>query len=107
VEELLVRSRKLDPHIGFATVYRTLKLLVAAGLAHERDFNTGRKLYENAEAGENHDHLVCIECGAVHEFQDPGIHTIQAEIADQHGYSIVSYRHEIYGFCAHCSKKKN
>lgn len=106
VEELLTRSRKLDVHIGFATVYRTLKLLVAAGLAHERDFNTGRKLYENADVGENHDHLVCLECGAVKEFIDDGIQHAQTRIAQKHDFQIVSYRHELYGFCHECSTKK-
>src|SRR6185436_12323441 len=85
IEELLVASRRADPHIGFATVYRTLKLLVAAGLAHERDFNTGRKLYENAEFGETHDHLICLECGVVEEFSHQRIRTIEAQIADHHG----------------------
>ncbi len=104
VEQLLLRSRKRDARIGFATVYRTLKLLVASGLAHERDFNTGRKLYENAELGENHDHLVCLKCGAVKEFRSHDINAAQSSIAKSHDFKIVSYRHELYGFCKSCKK---
>lgn len=106
VEELLELCRQQEPHIGFATVYRTLKLLVDAGLAHERDFNTGRKLYENAESGDNHDHLVCLECGRVEEFEDQQIINARSRIARNVDFQIVSYRHEMYGFCQRCSDKK-
>ena len=99
VEELLQRSRKHDPNIGFATVYRTLKLLVECDLAHVRDFNTGRKLYEHSEEGENHAHIVCLECGRVQEFASDEILALQAKIAAQHNFVATSYRHELYGHC--------
>ena len=42
IDELLARVRKRQPKVGYATVYRTLKLLVESGLAHERQFGDGQ-----------------------------------------------------------------
>jgi Fur family ferric uptake transcriptional regulator len=99
VEELLQRSRVHDQNIGFATVYRTLKLLVESDLAHVRDFNTGRKLYEHSEEGENHAHMVCLKCGKVQEFASDEIQALQLKIAAQNNFVATSYRHELYGHC--------
>ena len=53
IEELLNRVRRRHPKVGYATVYRTLKLLVDAALASERQFGDGQARYE--VAGEHHD----------------------------------------------------
>src|ERR1043165_9697486 len=42
IDELLLKVRKRQPKVGYATVYRTLKLLVDAGLAVERQFGDGQ-----------------------------------------------------------------
>ena len=68
VDDLLERSRQLNPKIGYATVYRTLKLLVEAGLAHQRDFGEGQSRFE--VDSDHHDHLICTKCGLVLEFED-------------------------------------
>jgi Fur family ferric uptake transcriptional regulator len=44
----------VQPAIGAATVYRTLKLFVEAGLAHERNFGDGQARYEAAHDDEHH-----------------------------------------------------
>jgi Fur family ferric uptake transcriptional regulator len=38
IEELLAQVRAQDPKVGYATVYRTLKLLTECGVAYERRF---------------------------------------------------------------------
>ena len=49
VEELYNDVRRLNPHIGYATVYRTMKLLTECGVAAERHFRDGEARYESAE----------------------------------------------------------
>ncbi|MCP4869663.1 MAG: transcriptional repressor, partial [Proteobacteria bacterium] len=51
IDELLGSTRKLDPGVGHATVYRTMKLFVEAGIAHEHNFTDGPAQYEPAHAG--------------------------------------------------------
>ncbi|MFL2936244.1 MAG: Fur family transcriptional regulator [Myxococcota bacterium] len=89
-----------SPGIGYTTVYRTMKLLVEAGLAEERHFNDGLARYEPRD--DHHDHLVCTECGAIIEFESEEIESAQTEIAKFHGFTLEKHRHELYGRCPNC-----
>ncbi len=100
LQEVLVLAQASEPGIGIATVYRTMKLLVAAGVATEHRFSEGQSRYELADlAGEHHDHMICTICGHIFEFEDPLIEERQQRVADRYGLSIRSHRHEIYGEC--------
>lgn len=103
IEELLNEVRKIEPAIGYVTVYRTLMLLKECGLAHQRHFREGQSLFENA--GEHHDHMICIKCGQITEFEDRRIEGLQEEIAKKLNFKIVSHRHEIYGACSRCQEE--
>lgn len=83
--------------VGFATVYRTMKLLAESGLAHEHKFAEGQVRYE--PAGDHHDHLICVKCGKIVEYEDHEIERLQEELAARHGFKVVGHRHEIYGDC--------
>lgn len=98
IDELLVRVRKRNKRVGYATVYRTLKLLVDCGLAHQRQFGDGQARYE--VTGEHHDHLICTRCGLILEFEDDEIERLQDRIAERlGGFKVVRHRHELYGLC--------
>lgn len=102
VEELYLKVKSSHPGIGQATVYRTLKLFVEAGLAREMTLSDGQTRYEHLLAGEHHDHLICTGCGKIIEFEDETIERLQNEIASRHGYTISSHRLELYGVCPVC-----
>ena len=98
IDELLTKVRKRHPKVGYATVYRTLKLLVDSGLAIERQFGDGQARYE--VVGDHHDHLICAKCGLILEFEDDEIERIQERIAQRlGGFSVIRHRHELYGLC--------
>jgi Fur family transcriptional regulator, ferric uptake regulator len=99
VEEVLRAVHENYPAMGAATVYRTLKLFVEAGIAHERNFGDGQARYEAAHDNEHHDHLICTDCQEIFEFEEPEIERRQAEVAEVHGIRLKSHRHEIYGEC--------
>lgn len=99
VEDVVTRAQAELPGLGHATVYRTLKLFVEAGVAHERRFQDGQTRYEPVEAGGHHDHLICKTCGHIFEFEDDEIERRQARVAKAHGLRVVSHRHDIYGEC--------
>lgn len=99
IEELLSLSRADNPKIGYATVYRTLKLLAECGLAAQRRFGDGQTMYETAGDTEHHDHLICIECHHVLEFQNDDIELEQERVARSFGFSLVRHRLELYGLC--------
>ena len=98
IDELLAKVRKRQPKVGYATVYRTLKLLVDSGLAVERQFGDGQARYE--VVGDHHDHLICVKCGLILEFEDDEIERLQDKIAAKLGsFTVLRHRHELYGLC--------
>lgn len=105
IEELLARVRERDSAIGYATVYRTLKLLTESGVANERKFGDGLTRYELADGDAHHDHLICLECQKIIEFEEPEVERLQEEIARKHGFLVRSHKHEMYGVCADCQRK--
>jgi Fur family ferric uptake transcriptional regulator len=106
-EELYARVKKTNPGIGYATVYRTLKLLADAGLAEEQRFEDGFTRYEyKASEGGHHDHLICTRCGEIVEFENERIEALQADVASRNGFQVQSHKLEIYGLCGKCQLKK-
>jgi Fur family ferric uptake transcriptional regulator len=105
IEELLALVRERDPSIGYATVYRTLKLLTESGVAFERKFGDGLTRYELADDESHHDHLICVECKRIVEFEEPRVEAMQDEIAEKHGFVLRSHKHELYGVCPDCQRK--
>jgi Fur family transcriptional regulator, ferric uptake regulator len=104
-EELYARVKKLHPGIGFATVYRTLKLLAEAGLAQERRFEDGFTRYEHASPDAHHDHLICTRCGAIIEFENERIEALQQDVARKHHFEVQNHKLELYGLCEACRGK--
>lgn len=97
--ELLERAQEVVPSIGYATVYRTMKLLTECGLASEHKFGEANVLYEPTHEGEHHDHIICNDCGKIIEYEDERIEELQEQLATSLGFEVVSHRHEIYGRC--------
>jgi Fur family ferric uptake transcriptional regulator len=102
IEELLAKVRAKDPRVGYATVYRTLKLLTECGVANERRFGDGLTRYELADDTSHHDHLICVECGDITEFEEPRIEELQEKVAKKYGFELRLHKHELYGLCAKC-----
>lgn len=107
LEEFYREIALIDPGIGQTTVYRTLKLLCEAGLAHELQLKDNVTRYEIARPNEHHDHLICIECGKIVEIREPAIENFQKEIASKNGFVLYGHSHNLYGVCSDCQKKKN
>ncbi|MCH7683537.1 MAG: transcriptional repressor [Gemmatimonadetes bacterium] len=102
VEDIEAILRDENVHVGKATVYRTLDLLVRAGLVDEHDFGEGFKRFEPRSARSHHEHLICLACGKVVEFTSERIERMKALIADEHGFRHHHHRLDIYGVCSEC-----
>jgi len=106
-EELYSRINRRHENIGFTTVYRTLKLLVESGLATEHVFADHLTRYEPLPEEEHHDHLICMKCGSITEFEDTKLENRQIRIADELGFQVISHKMEFYGYCIMCREQKN
>lgn len=109
IEELLTLVRESDPKIGYATVYRTLKMLKEGGLAYERHFGDGVARYEVAIEDDHHDHLICLDCDAVYEFENEEIERLQEEQARALGFKLKHHRLDLFARCVreNCPNKKS
>ena len=85
-----------DQDVGLATVYRVLTQFEAAGLVTRHHFEGGHSVFE-VDSGDHHDHLVCMETGAVIEFQNDTIEKLQEQIAEELGYELVDHNLVLYG----------
>jgi len=92
----------VNPRVGYATVYRTMKLLKECGLAAERHFADGQARFENLEAERHHDHIICERCGRIVEFVHPQIEQLQEKVAQRFGFVATMHKMEIYGICQEC-----
>ena len=102
VEELYREVRKINPRVGYATVYRTVRLLRECGLAAERHFHDGEARFENAVEEQHHDHLICERCNRIVEFSNVEIEELQERVARKLDFVISGHKLELYGICGDC-----
>jgi Fur family ferric uptake transcriptional regulator len=105
-DELWEELRKKDKRVSRATVYRTLHLLVQKKMVEEHDFGKGEKYYERMMERPHHDHLICVHCGRIIEFENPQIERLQEEIARKENFAIAYHSHKLFGTCSHCRHRK-
>jgi len=103
-DELYRIVQKKYPRIGYATIYRTLRLLCECGLSRELKFQDGITRFEPLHGYQHHDHLICTRCGRLVEVVDPQIERLQEKLAKQHGFHPETHRMELYGVCRRCKK---
>jgi Fur family transcriptional regulator, ferric uptake regulator len=103
-DELFRRVREEKSGIGFATVYRTLKLMCESGLCRELQFKDGVARYEPVYNHQHHDHLICTQCGRLVEVVDPEIERLQDRLFVRHKFVPRWHRLELYGVCPDCGQ---
>ena len=97
VDDIESALRERGERIGKATVYRTLDLLVRSRLVE------GFKRYEHRLSGHPvHEHMICVECGTVTEFESNELYRIENRVKAEYGFAPVRRRLEIYGLCKAC-----
>jgi len=104
IEEIHHAVRRTNPRVGYATVYRTLRLLRECGIAAERHFDDGQARYEvtTEEEEQHHDHIICERCGKIVEFASRELEQLQERIARFLGFVVSRHKLELYGICSEC-----
>ena len=97
-EEIYKKLLDLSEDIGLATVYRVLTQFESAGLVTRHHFEDGMAVFE-INHGSHHDHIVCMDCGAVEEFVEPEIESRQNAIAQRLGFRLEEHSMVLYGRC--------
>jgi Fur family ferric uptake transcriptional regulator len=102
-DELVSDLQKEGHRVSRATVYRTLRLLVEAGLLRELRL-TNRSAYEHDYGYPSHDHLHCTECNKVVEFRNDAIRLLREAVSLEHGFRPSGHRFIITGVCPACAR---
>lgn len=109
-ESLLDMFKERKDNVSKATIYRILSIMVRGKLLIEHDFGKDYKFYEHIIGHEHHDHIICIDCGRIVEFLEPGIEELQTKAAKEKGFKIKGHNLNIYGNCINkdtCEHLKN
>ncbi len=105
-DELVADLLDAGRRVSRATVYRTLRLLVEAGLLRELRL-TNRTAYEHDFGYPSHDHMHCTGCNRVIEFRNDAIRNLREAISLEHGFRPTGHRFVITGLCATCSRARS
>lgn len=98
-DDIYFNMKNSGTRVSRATVYNTLDLLVECGLVQRHQFGKNQYYYERAYAYQQHDHIICKECGAVLEFCDPRIQEIQSMMEKIHDFHITGHSLHFFGVC--------
>jgi len=104
-DELAADLHSADRRVSRSTVYRTLRLLVDAGLLRELRL-TNRTVYEHDYGYPSHDHLHCTECNTIVEFRNDEVRKLREAVSLEHGFRPVGHRFIITGLCPACSRAR-
>src|SRR5262245_1811819 len=91
--------------IGVATIYRTLKILLASGLVRQAKLQ-GSTTYEPVFGQPNHLHFICNSCGSNVEFPSRKIENLIKQVTEELGFAERYSRYSIFGLCKACAKKQ-
>ena len=101
-DDIFVRLRGKKIRASQTSVYRTLNLLVEAGIVRKNPCDQMEARYETIFGAKHHDHLICIRCGRMIEFQDGSIEKLQQKLASKHNFTVVGHRLVVSGYCDKC-----
>lgn len=116
-EDIYLAIHKSYKDIGFATIYRTLDLLVQMNLVNRFEFGDGKAryelIYERKEEPTHHHHLICTRCGKVIDYSDfieeetKKIERIECELSKKYNFRIDRHIIQFYGLCDECKSENN
>jgi len=109
-ESCAVTALEIDrrlPRVGRASVYRTLEQLEQLELVHRVDVGGEVVAFERNDPGGHHHHMVCVRCGRLVPFSDPGLERAIEAIGAKAEFEITAHDVLLRGVCPRCSERGN
>jgi len=104
-DELYRKAREQNHRLSLSTVYRNLQLFKKMGLVDEYHFAEEHHHYE-AKPSTRHQHLICLKCGEIVEFNLPLDRQLKDEIGRQYGFKVSDIQVNLKGLCSKCSQEQ-
>ncbi len=105
VENFIDKLRAEGKKFSRATVYRTIKQLLDAGLLQKISTKDGKVFYEKAVPDKHHDHLICNSCGKILEIKETVIEEYLEKVCQKVDFHPEYRSLHLYGQCGKCFKK--
>ena len=102
VEDIYMRLRKKNIKVSQTSIYRTLPLLVESGIVRKTPCDRMKARYEHVLGHRHHDHMVCLKCGRILEFNNERIEQLQKEVGKKYSFEILGHRLVLSGVCEKC-----
>jgi len=106
-EDLVQYLRSRGEKVSTASVYRTIPLLIDAGIIIKNPCDQMHARLEPVFGHDHHDHLVCVKCKKIVEFRDDEIEKRQEMVAKKHDFLMKGHRLVISGYCSDCNMSRN
>jgi Fur family ferric uptake transcriptional regulator len=104
-DDLLAHFRRRGREVAPATLYRTLARLVEAGLVHRIEMAKGQARYEPMVGRHHHDHMICLSCGKILEFENRQIERLVVAICRRRRFHLIEHTHQLRGRCSTCARR--
>jgi len=101
-EDLIKRLHKSHPHIGRATVYRSIEKLAKMKVLDRIDFRDGTHFFRLCSSGGHHHHLACTSCHRVVDMEFCLDEGTMASIERENSFTIEDHAITIFGLCKDC-----
>lgn len=93
-------------NVSRASIYRVIKLFTKAGILREIDIGKDYFVYEIAGQTGHHDHMYCVKCGKIVEFENQTIENIQKDVCKKTGFLPLTHTLRIIGTCRQCRSSR-
>ena len=104
-EDLLEKSRKLDPSVSRATVYRALPVLTESGLIREVDVGHDNKYYLAIHCARTFQaQVVCVDCDKIFEVDAPFMEWYGKTVCDKLEMKAETQRLQVSAQCTELHK---
>ena len=97
-DEVYKRLAQTNERISLGTVYRVLSQFQSAGMVRRVYFAGSAAMFELSR-GNDHDHIVCTDCGAIEEFFDAVSEARRREVAARFGTRLSKHSLVIHARC--------
>lgn len=104
-DEIYRRARIKQSRISLSTVYRTLRMFKELGLIEELHFDDAHHRYEIKPSSE-HQHLICLGCGKIVEFECPLSSKMKEDIARENDFEVTGVEVRMTGYCPQCHQDR-
>lgn len=106
VEEVYMLVKNSYPHLGLATVYRTLELLCELHIVEKMNFGDGVARYDlrGSDHSHMHHHLICSVCGRLEEIKDDWLVELERRVESEYGFNVTDHRLDFKGTYGTCKR---